>query len=258
MQQPTKIWNADLYDQSHSFVYKYGEDLLGLLEAEPGMRILDIGCGTGHLTAKIAESGADIVGIDKSSTMVEQAKKLFPHLLFEVQDAANFQFIQPFDAVFSNATLHWILNKEEAAICMFRNLTRGGKLVLEMGGKGNVQQICDAIKTVLTEKGYLKNAEINFWYFPSLSEYTYLLEKTGFRVLLAAHFDRETELADPETGMYDWIKMFGGNYFVGLSDSETEQVIAAAVELLWKTNHRNGKWYGDYKRLRIVAVKEND
>lgn len=258
MQQPTKIWNATLYDQSHSFVYKYGEDLLGLLEANPGMRILDIGCGTGHLTAKIAETGAEVIGIDKSATMVEQAKALFPQLLFEVQDASAFQFIQPFDAIFSNATLHWVLNKEAAAKCMYSNLEAGGKLVIEMGGKGNVKNISDAIKTVLSQKGHTKNAAIEFWYFPSLSEYTYLLEKNGFRVLLAAHFDRETKFSDPETGMYDWIKMFGGNYLEGLTEEEAEQVILEAVELLRHTNFRDGKWYGDYKRLRIVAVKESN
>src|SRR6202043_2259805 len=105
-------WDANLYDAKHAFVWKYGADLVPLLAPQPGERILDIGCGTGHLTAQIAESGARLVGVDRSPEMVKAARKVYPNLQFEVADARALRFHNEFDAVFSNATLHWIQEPE--------------------------------------------------------------------------------------------------------------------------------------------------
>src|SRR6266403_6293483 len=106
-------WNANLYDAKHAFVWKFGADLLPLLAAKSGERILDIGCGTGHLTAQIAESGANVLGVDRSPEMIRQARLKYPSLQFEVMDAREIALDGNFDAVFSNATLHWIKEPEQ-------------------------------------------------------------------------------------------------------------------------------------------------
>ena len=107
-------WNTTLYDGKHNFVTKYGEDLLGLLNAQAGERILDVGCGTGHLTAKIAESGATVIGLDNSAEMLLKAQAAYPHMTWVNASASNFAFDQPFDALYSNATLHWVSDAEGA------------------------------------------------------------------------------------------------------------------------------------------------
>ena len=114
MTEAGQHWDTNLYDTAHSYVWRYGEGVLGILEAQPGERILDLGAGTGHLTARIAEAGATVIGLDASADMVAQAKQLYPNIDFIHADAAEFRFDEPFDAVFSNATLHWVKKSEEA------------------------------------------------------------------------------------------------------------------------------------------------
>ncbi|HYE71933.1 MAG TPA: class I SAM-dependent methyltransferase, partial [Blastocatellia bacterium] len=120
-------WDSSLYDQKHAYVTKYGEGVLDLLNSQAGERILDVGCGTGHLTKKIAESGAEVVGIDSSAEMIEVARTTYPEINFVVADATDFSFDKPFDAIFSNAALHWVKPPEQAVICMSRALKSGGR-----------------------------------------------------------------------------------------------------------------------------------
>jgi trans-aconitate 2-methyltransferase len=248
-------WNAGLYDDKHSFVFKYGEDLVDALSPQIGERILDLGCGTGYLASVIASSGATVVGIDSSLEMVAKAKLQYPELEFKVQSATEFYFDEPFDAVFSNAVLHWVLRKEMAIDCMYRNLKRSGRIVLEMGGKYNVEKIVTALKTSLIKHGFAENAAIPLWYFPSLSEYTSLLEKRGFRVTYAAHFNRETKLNDTEDGIKDWVKMFGSTFLKGIDEAVVDTILDEVQDALKPTQYRNGEWYADYKRLRVIAIK---
>jgi trans-aconitate methyltransferase len=248
-------WNANLYDDKHNFVARYGEDVVQLLAPQMGERILDIGCGTGYLTNLIAQAGARVIGIDNSESMIQRAQAVYPDLDLRVLSADDFSFDTPFDAVFSNAALHWVLEKEAAVDCIANALRPGGRLVLEMGGKGNVEEIVLATRKVLNRHGYYTNAATQLWYFPSLSEYTTLLEKKGFRVRFAAHFDRPTELKDTDNGIKDWIRMFGNAFFTGLPEKTIEAVLDEIQEIVRPTNYRNGTWYGNYKRLRIAAVK---
>jgi trans-aconitate methyltransferase len=245
-------WDSTLYDDRHSFVWKAGLGLLELLEPRAGERILDVGCGTGHLTAQIAERGSDVVGLDASLSMVAQARQNFPKMKFQLADVRNFQVEAPFDAVFSNAALHWVREPEAAIACMARALKPGGRLVLEMGGKGNIARIMAEAEAVLREAGF--QAE-HRWYFPSIGEYASLLEKHGFEVRLAQNFARDTRLEHPERGMREWLEMFGGAYFedvpAGERDALVRQIEARLKPHLW----RDGAWFADYRRLRVAAEK---
>jgi len=250
-----KKWDASLYNDKHSFVFKYGEDLVDLLAPQKGERILDLGCGTGYLTNVIASSGAEVVGIDNSHEMIEKAAKEYPALDFRIMPAEEFHFDESFDAIFSNAVLHWVMEKEKAIDCMYRNLKRSGRLVLEMGGKGNVEKIINALNEALAKRGFETNTELLINYFPSIGEYTGLLEKRGFKVNYAAHFNRDTELADKENGIKDWIKMFRSPLLKDIDKDVVNEILEEVQESLRPTLFRNGKWYADYKRLRVVAIK---
>lgn len=249
-------WNAQLYDNKHAFVFQFGEDVLSLLAPKEGENILDLGCGTGYLTQQIAEAGANVIGIDNSPAMIAQAQQQYPTVEFEVKDGSNFHFDTPFDAVFSNATLHWISQKEKVIDCVYESLKPGGRFVAEFGGKGNVGKIVNSIRKILRDTGFHQHAAIDFWYFPSVGEYTTLLENRGFRVTFAAHFDRETKLNDQQNGVIDWIEMFGSTFFEGISASEKAGILMKVKDDLQPTCFREGNWFADYKRLRIVAVKE--
>jgi trans-aconitate 2-methyltransferase len=252
------IWNTSLYDKKHDFVFKYGEYLVQqLLTPQEGERILDIGCGTGHLTNLIAASGAMVTGMDSSIDMIAKARNEYPHLPFRLASVTDFNFNEPYDALFSNAVLHWVTDKEQAVESMYNNLKPGGRLVLEMGGKGNVEKIVHSLKQALINHGYAANAAREIWYYPSLSEYTGLLEKQGFRVTYATHFNRETELKDTQQGIKDWVQMFCGAYLEGVDAAANDAILEEVQETLRSTQFRQQKWYADYKRLRVVAIKEN-
>lgn len=247
-------WNSNLYDGKHDFVSKYGEEVIGLLDPKKGEEILDVGCGTGDLAELVREKGAQVTGIDSSAEMIEAAKQKFPLIDFHVQSVTGFSFDKKFDAVFSNAALHWILEKEKAVQQMYNCLKPNGRLVAEMGGKGNVANIINALKNALDKNGFTENSKTQTWYFPSLSEYASLLEQNGFRVIFATHFDRETLLKE-ETGVKNWLRMFATSYLEGIENDKIQNILEDAEQQLRKTNYRDGKWYADYKRLRIVAVK---
>ena len=248
-------WNASLYDNKHDFVFKFGEDLVHLLDPKPGERILDLGCGTGYLTNLIANSGAEVIGMDNSQEMIAKAKAEYPNLDFQFHSATDFQFRKPFEAVFSNAVLHWVLEKEKAIACIYKNLKPGGRFVMEMGGKDNVKRIVDAIKQVLAKHGFIKEAGMDIWYFPSVGEYTILLEAQGFRVTYAIHYDRDTILKDNASGIKDWIKMFGSSFFKNANENQANEMLNEIQESLAKTNYKNEQWFADYKRLRVIAIK---
>ena len=176
-----KRWDPALYDSKHSFVWKYGQELIELLASQAGERILDLGCGTGHLTSQLALAGASVTGLDVSQSMIEQARKNYTDLEFVKADAADFAFAEPFDAVFSNAALHWVKRAENVVVCLARALKPGGRFVAEFGGKGNIQAIHTALLRALDDFGLANKAGWNPWYYPSVGEYASLLERHGLR-----------------------------------------------------------------------------
>lgn len=251
----SKKWDTNLYNKKHGFVHQYGADLIDLLQPKPGDRILDLGCGSGQLTAKIAESGASVIGIDSSVEMIQAAKNLFPGQEFDVMDATSFSFAEPFDAIFSNAVLHWVKDQQKAVNCMFRSLNQNGKLVLEFGGKGNVNTIVEALKRSLRKRHLEENASSDIWFFPSISEYTSLLEHSGFEVSLAELYARPTKLDSRESGIMDWLEMFGTHFLKRLTPEIKNDLLEEVQEELRASCFVNGQWYADYKRIRIIAHK---
>lgn len=250
----TQHWNATLYDNSHDFVAKFGVGIFSWLQPKVGEHILDLGCGTGDLTPKIAATGAKVLGVDSSAEMVVAAKAKFPTISFQQADARNLPFSNQFDVIFSNAVLHWIPEKEKAIASMYQSLKKGGRIVVEFGGKANIQQIWTALKVALQKRGYAQNANISFWYYPSIGEYATLLENEGFRVVRAEHFDRPTPLKG-ENGLKDWLLMFCDNFFTGISAIEKEVILDEIETALKPTLFVDGQWVADYKRIRVMAVK---
>jgi trans-aconitate methyltransferase len=243
----TQTWDAGRYQTRHSYVFEYGEGLVDLLDPGAGERILDLGCGAGQLTAKIAERGAIVQGLDSSHDMIAQARANYPELRFDAADARDFYVDEPVDAVFSNAVLHWVKPPEAAAVAIYAALKPGGRLVAEFGGQGNTRSILRAVHDVA---GTLALP----WYYPSIGEYSTLLEHEGFEVRFTSLFERPTRV-EGEDGLEDWLKMFGDGLFPLLSDDRKAEIRREVAARLRTSHYSNGGWTIDYRRLRIVAVK---
>ncbi|HEV8253595.1 MAG TPA: methyltransferase domain-containing protein [Vicinamibacteria bacterium] len=244
-------WDAAAYDEKHAFVWRLAADLLELLAPRPGERILDLGCGTGHLTRRIADAGAEVVGLDIDPGMIERARSHYPGLRFERGDAADFAG-GPYDAVFSNAALHWVRDPEAAVRCIAGALRPGGRFVAEFGGKGNVASVLAAVQATLAERG--QRGIPSPWYYPSVGEYAALLERHGLEVRQASLFDRPTPLEGGEQGLRDWIGVFGRDFLAGAGD-EREPFLRGVEARLRPMAFRDGRWIVDYRRIRIVAVR---
>jgi len=255
-QTPGTPWQAALYDTKLGFNTHFGHDLVQLLAPRPGETILDLGCGTGDLAQKIAESGTTVTGIDNSPTMIARAREKYPTLRFVQADAQDFAFPPgTFDAVFSNAALHWMKNAASVVACVWNVLKPGGRFVAEFGGKGNIQAVVDAITASLTAAGYPVD-DPNPWYYPSIGEYATLLERQGFRVTQALHFDRPTRLDDGERGLANWLTMFAGMFYQVVPEAERAARYADVADRLRPILFRDGAWAIDYVRLRVAALKE--
>ena len=245
-------WDAGLYDDKHSFVWKMAAGLVELLDPKAGERILDVGCGTGHLTAQIAASGALTCGIDQSPEMIRQAREKFPELRFEVMDAREIPMDESFDAVFSNATLHWIKEPERVIRGIVNVLKPGGRFVAEFGGKGNVAELMEAAESAW-KKVRPGTPFDSPWYYPSVAGYTGLLEQHGLEVTYALLFDRPTPLEDGERGLRNWLEMFAGRMTGKLPLEERERLVEEIERQARAKLFKDGQWVMDYRRLRIVA-----
>jgi trans-aconitate methyltransferase len=243
-------WDSSLYDDRHSFVWKKAADLIDLLDPKEGERVLDLGCGTGHMTAQIAARGAAATGLDASVSMIAQARQNYPKIKFVLADASDFQAGEPFDAVFSNAALHWMPEAGRVVESVARALKPGGRFVLEMGAKGNIARIVAVLTEVLREAGY---APRNPWFFPSAGEYASLLEKHGFEVEALWTIERWNQLEHPEKGLREWLEMFAGVWFEGVPEKAREGLVREMELRLRPGLWCDGSWWADYRRLRVMA-----
>ncbi|MGW4424196.1 class I SAM-dependent methyltransferase [Streptosporangium sp. NPDC004631] len=252
---PTPMrWNARAYDSGFGYVSTYGAPLVDLLDPRPGERIVDLGCGTGVLTAEISSRGARVLGADGSQEMIEKARTQYPGLDFIVGDGHDFTVAEPYDAVFSNAALHWMSREPDAVISGVREaLTPGGRFVAEMGGAGNCAALIAALLTSWREHG-LPEPDLP-WYFPSPAEYATRLEKGGFTVRLLEYFDRPTPLDECPGGAADWVRMFAGSLLQGVPADLAELLLRRVNELAAPALRRETGWMADYVRLRFAAVR---
>lgn len=247
-------WNADLYDQKHQFVSNFGESLVSILQPKNGEHILDVGCGTGDLAFEIAKSGATVTGIDASTSMIEKAAEKYPNCTFKVADGQHFSFPSAFDAVFSNAAIHWMKNQQQVVHNCYAALRDGGRFVAELGGAKNIQSIVDAIQEASILLNIPYKADQFPWVFPTKEEMTNMLTTAGFHVVAIEHYERPTPLVG-EDGIRNWLIMFSNNLLKHLTDTEKEALYTKCEEILRPQLYQDGTWIADYWRLRFIAVK---
>lgn len=245
-------WSAEHYARNARFVAELGEPVVDWLNAMPGERVLDVGCGDGALTASIVARGAEVIGIDSSASLVEAARKR--HIDARLIDAYAIPFRAEFDAAFSNAALHWMREPDLALAGIKRALVPRGRFVGEMGGHGNVAAISTAILAVLRSHGIDGEARWP-WYFPTPAEYVERLETHGFVVLRMELIPRPTPLP---TGMRGWLDTFANPFLAGVSVEAREAILDDVTSLLAPSlRGRAGAWTADYVRLRFAAQLES-
>jgi len=220
-----------------------------------GERILDLGCGTGALTAEIAGRGADVLGVDRSEEMISQARRKFPALTFGVLDARQLRFNAKFDAVFSNAVLHWIPEAEEVIAGMAQALRPGGRFVAEFGGKGNIRRLVAGFHRAFSALGMREPDGVSPSFYPSVAEYAGLLEKHGVEVREAWLFERPTILEEGERGLENWIRVFRQTLIEKMGEENGRQWIQEVERQCRAELLHDGSWELDYRRLRIAAWK---
>jgi len=251
----TNQWNAVQYDAKHAFVYEKAKGLVELLAPQATERILDMGCGTGALTAEIAGRGAETLGVDWSAEMISQARKKFPTLKFEVLDARHLRFSMEFDAVFSNAVLHWIPEAEQVIAGVAQALKPGGRFVAEFGGKGNVRKLVEGFYRAFLALEMREPEAVSPWFFPSIAEYAGLLERHGLEVREASLFNRPTMLEEGEHGLENWIRLFRQTLIEKMSEVNAQRFIQEVERQCRFELFHDGSWELDYRRFRIAAWK---
>ncbi|MBK8178713.1 MAG: methyltransferase domain-containing protein [Planctomycetes bacterium] len=249
-------WNPDLYDGRHAFVWKLTDEVLSLLAAEPEERIIDLGCGTGHLTQRISERGAEVVGVDASETMVAKARAAYPGLRFVLADAARLDLGTDFDAVFSNAALHWMRDQQRVFERVHAHLRPKGRFVFEMGGAGNLAAVSEAVGLALREEGAPLAAIGEKNRYLSLNRACALLDRAGFEVATATLTERPTPL-EGELGLRSWIEMFGGVWLQWVEAARREEFLARVEHHARPRLFREGRWIADYRRLRVQALRRD-
>ncbi len=243
-----QTWNPEQYAQTARFVSDLGEAVVGLLAPQPGEHILDLGCGDGALTVKLQAVGATVLGVDASPEMVAAAQSR--GVTAQVMDGTALAFDQEFDAVFSNAALHWMLEPTAVIAGVWRALKPGGRFVGEFGGRGNIAAILTAMETTFAARG------LNVPYpcfFPDPTTYRQLLAAQGFRVPTIELIPRPTPLPGD---LRDWLLMFAQSSLAWIRPEERDDFIAEVVARLRPQLYQPaGVWVVDYVRLRFMAQK---
>jgi len=245
-----QTWDPASYARNARFVSDLGSPVVDLLAPKPGERILDLGCGDGVLTKRLADMGCEVVAVDSSIPQVEAARKLGLNA-FAIS-GEELPYKDEFDAVFSNAALHWIKRADAMLAGVYRSLKPGGRFVAECGGHGCVHMIRTALVQALDRRGIDGEARVP-WYFPTPGDYATRLERAGFRVDIIALIPRPTPLPGDVVG---WLETFALNFFQGFSDEDRAGYLQEVrTRLEPQLRHANGTWVADYIRLRFAATK---
>jgi trans-aconitate methyltransferase len=246
----TQNWDPAKYAQNARFVSDLGSPVLELLAPRPGERILDLGCGDGVLTKKLADLGCEVIGVDSSLAQVNAARKL--GLTAYVMSAEDLSFQEEFDAVFSNAVLHWIKRADPMISAVNRALKHGGRFVAECGGYGCIDKIRTALVQALDRRGVDGETHVP-WYYPTPEDYTTRLERAGFRVDSIVLIPRPTPLPGD---IIPFIETFGQSFLNALP-AEARPAYLQEVHAVLEPQLRNtdGIWIADYTRLRFAATK---
>ncbi|MBD5143240.1 MAG: methyltransferase domain-containing protein [Ruminococcus sp.] len=248
-------WNAILYDNKHDFVAEYGKDLLEFIPQDKKQVILDLGCGTGTLTAKLTDFCNQIIGVDSSQTMIAKARenlKNIENIKFQVCNALALPFEQEFDIVFSNAVFHWIANHDMLLKNIYQALKPTGLLICEFGANGNIAIIENAFAKACKDSGYAYQSKFNF---PTVENFKKLLEINKFSIHKIYDFDRPTVLKNSQQGLSNWIKQFFASE-LAVMPKEIQVIVIQKTEEFAKKDLWNGtEWVADYRRLRVVANK---
>ncbi|MBQ0720557.1 MAG: methyltransferase domain-containing protein [Gammaproteobacteria bacterium] len=244
-------WNAPEYSEHAAFVSSMAGGVLALLNPQPGEHILDLGCGDGELALTIQQQGCTVVGIDASASMVESAKAR--GINAQLVDGHALDFHNEFDAVFSNAALHWLTEPEKVIKGVHGALKNNGRFVAEMGGDGNIAALLKAMAEVFEENpsfGTFKHP----WYFPTVDGYKNRLEKAGFMLEAIELIPRPTPL---ESGLEKWLEIFADSISSQLNKQQKPQFFSAVKEKLSPVlySEKDG-WVADYVRLRFAAIKQ--
>lgn len=249
-----KDWDATLYREHTGFVSELGAPVVELLDPRSGERILDVGCGDGALTEKLVMLGCKVVAIDASEDMVNATRKrgVDARVLDAAMLVAETAYHGTFDAVFSNAALHWMHPMADVAQGIARCLKSGGRFVAEFGGEGNVAGIRSALHDALSTRG-IPPENVDPWHFPSVREYTSLLETAGFEIDSVEHFARPTALP---AGVGAWVESVARPFLRAVEAGERDDLLKEVEALLPEClRGTDGVWRADYVRLRVSAVK---
>lgn len=248
-----QIWNPQEYRKSADFVPKLGEPVIELLEPKAGERILDLGCGTGILMKKLADMGCSVIGTDASPEMVAAARELGVEAF--LADAQTLKMDEKFDAIMSNAAIHWMPDHYAVVRRVWNLLKPGGRFAAECGGEGCVRIIREGMKIALIKRGIDYKAR-NPWKYPELGAFSKILENQGFQVKFIARIDRPTPLP---AGLRGWLEVFSASHTEGFSEAEREAFYKEVEDYCRPTLFDEKKGgTADYVRLRFLTVKPEE
>jgi trans-aconitate methyltransferase len=245
-----QTWDSKTYAENARFVSDLGMPVVEWLNPKAGERILDLGCGDGALTVKLQEFGCEVMGIDSSPDFINSAKSL--GLDARLLDGHHLHFNSEFDAVFSNAALHWMKQPDQVIAGVWQSLKPGGRFVGEFGGYGNVSTIEAALHTALKKRG-IDPDTFNPWYFPTIEDYQARLEARGFRVNKIILIPRLTPLP---TDIRGWLSTFANPFTAAIETSKRDFFLEEVIDSLEPALcDASGQWFADYVRLRFSASK---